>query len=62
MNIEEELEKAKTEMNNAEDALVQSGFSRAQWMLIKSYVLASISHGQLSVAQSLKEFGETKEL
>jgi hypothetical protein len=61
MNIDEELQKANKEMNDAEDALAQTGFSVEQWMLIKNYVLSAILSNQLSMAKSMQEFGKSEQ-
>jgi hypothetical protein len=61
VNIDEELQKSVKEMNDAEDALVQKGFSEEHWMLIKRYLLSAIVHNQLAMAKSLQEFTFPKE-
>lgn len=53
MDFDKELEKAAKEMDDAEDALAAKGFPEDQWMLIKSYVLAAITHNQLVVCKAL---------
>jgi hypothetical protein len=55
MNFDEELAKAAKEMDDAEDALAKLGFPEVQWMLIKGYVLAAITHNQVVVAKALQE-------
>jgi hypothetical protein len=44
INVEEELQKVHKDMEDAEDELEATGFSVVQWMLIKRYILAAISH------------------
>jgi len=51
LDIDGEMQKAKQEMNDAEDALIQSGFSEDQWMLIKQYVHSVVMHSQLAQAK-----------
>jgi hypothetical protein len=55
INVNEELAKAKKEMNEAEDALVEAGFSEDQWMLIKQYILSAILHNQLIHLRTIQE-------
>jgi hypothetical protein len=59
INLDEEIAKAAKDMDNAEDALVATGFSVEQWMLIKNYILSAIVHNQCHVAKSLQEFKPT---
>ena len=57
-DVDKEIQNAVQAMNDAEDALVQSGFSEDQWMLIKSYVLSAILHNQLAVAKAWQNVPE----
>jgi hypothetical protein len=47
INVEEELQKASKDMEDAEDELAATGFSVEQWMLIKRYILSAVHHQQL---------------
>ena len=47
INVEEELQKVHKDMEDAEDDLEATGFSVAQWMLIKQYILSAIHQQQL---------------
>jgi hypothetical protein len=54
-NVEAELAKYAKEMEEAEDALVDKGFSADQWMLVKKYVHAAIAHSQWSTAKAMQD-------
>ena len=55
INLDEEIQKAVKDMDDAEDALAATGFSVEQWMLIKAYVLSAIVHNQCHVANEWQE-------
>lgn len=47
------MSRVTKEMDDAEDALIATGFSAEQWMLIKQYLFAAIVQNQIAVARAL---------
>ena len=60
--LAEQLKRVIKEMRDAEDALVASGFSREQWLLIKKYVGSAIVQNQILALHSLSSFNPENEL
>ena len=60
--LAEQLKRVIKEMRDAEDALVASGFSREQWLLIKKYVGYAIVQNQILALHSLSSFNPENEL
>ena len=52
MNYDEKIAEYKQQMHDAEDALVEKGFSEEHWLLIRDYVLSAISLHSVIMAQS----------
>lgn len=50
-----ELDRSNHEAEEAEDALMASGFSAEQWLLIKQYIHSAIYGNQVAVARALQE-------
>lgn len=48
----------KKDMQEAEDALLQSGFSNKQWPLIRQYIIAAVKCGQSEIATAAYEAAE----
>ena len=60
--MQEQLRRVTQEMHDAEDALIASGFSRDQWMLIKRFVGYAIVQNQIEALNSLSSFNPTNEV
>jgi hypothetical protein len=54
-NVDAELAKYFKEMEEAEDALADKGFSVDQWMLIKQYVHAAIAHSKWATVKAMQD-------
>ena len=54
-SLAEQLRRVIKEMHDAEDALIASGFSEEQWMLIKRYVGYAIVQNQIAASRDLAE-------
>ena len=59
MNMDDEIAKARADMESSEDALIDKGFSEEHWMLIKKYILSAIVHNQIVVAKSQQDYFST---
>ena len=59
-SLEDDLQNAITDMDDAEDSLVREGFPEDQWMLIKKYILAAIVHNTLSGLKGLENLPQLK--
>lgn len=59
-SLDEQLRRVTQEMHGAEDALVASGFSLEQWMLIKKYVGYAIVQTQIMALSTLSSSDPTK--
>jgi hypothetical protein len=59
-SLDEQLRRVTQEMHGAEEALVASGFSLEQWMLIKKYVGYAIVQTQIMALSTLSSFDPTK--
>jgi hypothetical protein len=53
-----QIEEAQKEMNDAEDALMDAGFSWDHWKLIRSYILHAILVRELSTFQAIKDIAD----
>ena len=58
-SLAEQLRRATEEMHDAEDALVASGFSQAQWTLIKKYIGYAIVQNQIMALSTLDSLNIT---
>ena len=56
MNMDDEVAKARADMESSEDMLVDKGFSEEHWMLIKKYIGAAIVHNQIVVSKTLQDY------
>jgi hypothetical protein len=59
-SLDEQLRRVTQEMHNAEDALITSGFTLEQWMLIKKYIGYAIVQNQIMALSTLSSFEPTK--
>ena len=60
-SLAEQLRRATKEMHDAEDALVATGFSQAQWSLIKNYIGYAIVQNQIMALSTLDSLNITSE-
>ena len=60
-SIAEQLKRTTKEMHDVEDALVASGFSQAQWSLIKKYIGYAIVQNQIMALSTLASLNITPE-
>jgi hypothetical protein len=61
LSLAEQLKRATKEMHDAEDALVATGFSQAQWSLIKKYIGYAIVQNQIMALSTLDSLNITSE-
>lgn len=54
MDIGETLTAVTKEMDDAEDALIASGFPLEQWMLVRKFVLSAILRHQIVLAKAME--------
>jgi hypothetical protein len=58
-SLAEQLRRATKEMHDAEEALVATGFSQAQWSLIKRYIGYAIVQNQIMALSTLDSLNIT---
>jgi hypothetical protein len=59
INIDEELQKASKQMDDAESALMKLGYPEEQWLLIRNYILSATLHSQLITAKGFETLPTT---
>lgn len=55
INIEEELKQVSGEMDEAENSLIDLGFPENQWLLIRTYINASILQNHLTMLKTWQD-------
>jgi hypothetical protein len=55
IDLDAELKRVTNEMYEAEDNLINSGFPKNQWLLIRKYIASAILHSQVTTAKAWKD-------
>ena len=55
VNIDEELKRVTSELHEAEDNLLNSGFPEDQWILIRKYLTSAILQNQLTTLKAWQD-------
>ncbi|HEY2467979.1 MAG TPA: hypothetical protein VGI45_09055 [Terracidiphilus sp.] len=57
INVDVEIGKAEAAMEHAETALIESGFSREQWEMIRTYIVQAIVLQQWNNLKAVEDYG-----